>query len=69
MSSTIMPRTMKCTVCGYTQKDYVSYYKHKKTWDTNHDLDNCLSIRRSQNAIDKMFSESLNALANLTIIK
>jgi hypothetical protein len=69
MKSTIMPRLMKCTVCGYTQKDYVSYYKHAKAWKANHDLDNCLSIRRSQNAFASMFSESLDTLSKLTIIK
>ena len=45
-----MPRIMKCTVCDYTQKDFVSYYKHKKTWDASHDLKKCLEIRRSRTA-------------------
>jgi len=64
-----MPRKMKCITCGYTQEDYTSYYKHRKTWAKNHDLNACLEIRRSQNAFDKMFAESTTALANLTIIK
>jgi hypothetical protein len=70
--STVMPREMKCIVCGYTQKDYTSYYKHRKTWAKNHDIDKCWEIRKSlqsKKAFDKMFSESLNALDNLTIIK
>jgi hypothetical protein len=69
MTTTIMPRVMKCTNCNYTQKDYVSYYKHKKTWDSNHDLKKCNEIRKSKNAFDKMFRESLDLLDNLTIIK
>ena len=67
-----MPREMTCRVCGYTQKDYTSYYKHSKTWAKNHDLDKCWEIRKStqsKDAFDKMFSESVDALSNLTIIK
>jgi uncharacterized membrane protein len=66
---TTMYRKVVCTVCNYTQEDSVSYYLHAKAWKANHDLDNCLSIRRSQNAFEKMFAESTTALANLTIIK
>jgi hypothetical protein len=69
MSSTTMWRKVRCSVCEYTQVDSVSYYQHAKAWKANHDLDNCLSIRRSQNAFAKMFAESTNALANLTVIK
>jgi uncharacterized membrane protein len=66
---TTMFRKVKCLVCEYEQVDTVSYYLHAKAWKANHDLDNCLSIRRSQNAFDKMFAESKTALSNLTIIK
>ena len=64
-----MYRKVRCTNCDYTQIDSVSYYKHKKTWDSNHDLENCLAIRKSKNAFDKMFSESLDSLAKLSIIR
>ena len=67
--STVMPRKMECKVCGYTQEDYTSYYKHRKTWSKNHNLDACWELRKSQNAFDKMFGESLTALSNLTITK
>ena len=67
--STVMPRLMSCKVCGYTQEDYTSYYKHAKTWAKNHDLNACWELRRSQKAFDQMFSESLNALDNLKINK
>jgi hypothetical protein len=67
--STVMPRLMKCTICGYTQKDYTSYYKHRKAWAKGHDLNACWELRRSQNAFDKMFTESVDALAKLSIIK
>jgi hypothetical protein len=65
--STVMPRLMKCSVCGYTQEDYVSYYKHRKAWAKGHDVDKCWELRRSQKSFDKMFSESLDSLANLSI--
>jgi hypothetical protein len=45
---TTMFRKMECTVCGYTQKDFVSYYKHAKTWKLNHDLEKCLAIRKQK---------------------
>lgn len=70
--STVMPRKMKCLVCGYSQEDYTSYYKHRKTWAKNHNLDACLEIRRSaeyKKSFDEMFSESLSSLSSLTIIK
>ena len=43
--STIMPRTVRCLGCGYTQKDHVSYYRHRKTWDSNHDLKKCAEMK------------------------
>jgi hypothetical protein len=67
--STMMYRKVKCLVCEYEQTDSVSYYRHAKMWKANHDLDKCREIRKSKNAFDKMFSESLNALDNLTITK
>jgi hypothetical protein len=67
--STVMPRLMKCSVCGYTQQDYTSYYKHRKAWAKGHDVDKCWELRRSQNSFDKMFSESLTSLSNLSITK
>jgi hypothetical protein len=67
--STVMPRLMKCSVCGYTQEDYVSYYKHRKAWAKGHDVDKCWELRRSQKAFDEMFSESVGSLANLSIMK
>mgnify|MGYP006999134906 CR=1 FL=1 len=48
MKTTVMPRTMKCLVCDYTQKDFVSYYKHAKAWKANHDLEKCLAIRKQK---------------------
>ena len=68
-NSTTMPRLVKCLTCGYTQKDFVSYYKHAKAWKANHDLQNCKTIRDSKKAFAEMFAESTTALANLTIIK
>jgi hypothetical protein len=65
----MMYRKVKCLVCEYEQTDSVSYYRHAKMWKANHDLDKCREIRKSKNAFDKMFSESLNALDNLTITK
>jgi hypothetical protein len=67
--STVMPRTMECKVCGYTQTDYTSYYKHAKAWAKGHNLDACWELRRSQNAFDQMFSQSLKSLDNLKITK
>jgi uncharacterized membrane protein len=66
---TTMYRKVKCLVCEYEQVDTVSYYLHAKTWKANHDLEKCGEIRRSQNAFAKMFSESLDSLSRLTIIK
>jgi hypothetical protein len=67
--STVMPRKMECKICGYTQEDYTSYYKHSKAWAKGHDLDSCLSIRRANDSFDKMFNDSLTSLSNLTINK
>jgi len=67
--STVMPRLMTCRVCGYTQEDYTSYYKHRKAWAKGHDLNACWELRRSQNAFDQMFSQSLKSLDNLKITK
>jgi hypothetical protein len=72
MTTTTMWRKVRCSVCEYTQIDSVSYYLHAKAWKANHDLEKCWEIRKSiqsKNAFDKMFSESLDSLANLTIIK
>jgi hypothetical protein len=69
MTKTTMYRKVRCSVCEYTQEDSVSYYLHAKAWKANHDLEKCLAIRKSKNAFDKMFSESLDALANLSIIR
>lgn len=41
--TTVMPREVKCLGCGYVQKDYVSYYRHKKTWDSIHSYAYCQS--------------------------
>jgi hypothetical protein len=65
--STVMPRLMECSVCGYTQEDYTSYYKHSKAWAKGHDLNACWELRRSQKSFDEMFSESLDSLAKLSI--
>ena len=64
-----MYRKVRCTNCEYTQVDSVSYYLHAKAWKANHNLENCLAIRKSKNAFDKMFRESLDSLDKLTIIK
>ena len=69
MSSTTMWRKVRCSVCEYTQVDSVSYYLHAKAWKANHDLEKCLAIRKSKKAFDSMFAETLDSLANLTIIK
>jgi hypothetical protein len=45
MSTTVMPRIVRCLGCGYTQKDHVSYYRHKKTWNANHDLKKCAEMK------------------------
>lgn len=70
--STVMPRLMSCKVCGYTQEDYTSYYKHRKAWAKGHNLDACWELRKSieyKKYFDEMFTESVDALAKLTIIK
>lgn len=64
-----MPRLVKCLTCDYTQKDFVSYYKHAKAWKANHDLEKCRAIRDSKKAFTKMFGESLDALEKLTVLK
>ena len=64
-----MPRKMECKVCGYTQEDYTSYYKHSKAWAKGHDLNACWELRKAQNAFDQMFSQSLKSLDNLKITK
>jgi hypothetical protein len=66
---TKMYRKTNCANCDYTQEDFVSYYLHAKTWKANHDLENCLAIRKSKKVFDEMFSESVDALAKLSIIK
>ena len=67
-----MFRLMECSVCGYTQQDYVSYYKHRKAWAKGHDVDKCWEIRKSfqyKKSFDEMFTESVNALAKLSITR
>jgi len=68
---TTMWRKVKCTVCEYEQTDSVSYYLHAKAWKANHDLEKCLAIRKTKKAdlLASMFSESLDSLSNLTIVK
>jgi len=67
---TTMYRKVRCTNCEYEQVDTVSYYLHAKAWKANHDLKACKAIRENKkDYLSEMFSESLNALANLTIIK
>ena len=68
---TTMWRKVKCSVCEYEQTDSVSYYLHAKAWKANHDLEKCLAIRKTKKAdlLASMFSESLDSLSNLTIIK
>lgn len=39
--STVMARKVSCLGCGYTQTDTVSYYLHKKQWDSVHTLGYC----------------------------
>ena len=69
--STMMYRKVKCLVCEYEQTDSVSYYRHAKMWKANHDLEKCLAIRKTKKAdlLSSMFSESLDSLSNLTIVK
>jgi uncharacterized membrane protein len=68
---TTMWRKVKCTVCEYEQTDSVSYYLHAKAWKANHNLEKCLAIRKTKKAdlLSSMFSESLDSLSNLTIVK
>jgi hypothetical protein len=68
---TTMWRKVKCLVCEYEQTDSVSYYLHAKAWKANHDLEKCLAIRKTKKAdlLSSMFSESLDSLSNLTIVK
>jgi hypothetical protein len=67
--TTTMWRKTKCSVCEYEQETFLSYYMDKKMWDTNHNLDNCLTIRRASNAFDKMFAGTLDSLNKLSVIK
>jgi glutaredoxin-related protein len=64
---TKMYRKTRCANCDYIQEDSVSYYLHAKAWKANHNLENCLAIRKSKKVFDEMFSESLDSLANLSI--
>jgi hypothetical protein len=57
--STVMPRIVRCLGCGYTQKDHVSYYRHRKTWDSNHDLKKCAEMK-------KALANSFSAYKSLT---
>jgi hypothetical protein len=68
---TTMWRKVKCTVCEYEQTDSVSYYLHAKAWKANHNLEKCSAIRKTKkaNLLASMFSESLDSLSNLTIVK
>jgi uncharacterized membrane protein len=66
---TTMWRKVKCTVCEYEQTDSVSYYLHAKVWKANHDLEKCGEIRKSKNAWNKMFPDTLDSLNKLSIIK
>ena len=45
--STVMMRNVRCLGCGYNQKDNVSYYRHKKDWDANHDLKKCAEMKKA----------------------
>jgi hypothetical protein len=69
MTTTTMWRNVRCSNCGYTQEDSVSYYLHAKAWKANHDLEKCLAIRQSKKAFDEMFAGTLESLNKLTIIK
>ena len=70
MTTTTMWRKVRCTVCEYEQVDTVSYYLHAKAWKANHDLKACRAIRENKkDYLSEMFSESLDALSKLTIIK
>lgn len=54
MSKTTMYRKVGCLACGYVQVDAVSYYRHKKAWDTNHTLEYCRTRRNHPAVIGKM---------------
>ncbi len=64
-----MYRKTRCSNCEYEQETFASYYLDRKQWDKNHNLKKCGEIRKSKNAFDKMFRESLDSLAGLSIIK
>ena len=49
--TTKMYRKMTCTICNYSQEDFLSYYLHRKVWDKNHDIAKCLLIRREMSAV------------------
>jgi hypothetical protein len=44
--TTVMLREVRCLGCGYTQRDSVSYYRHKKTWDNTHTYAYCQTRKR-----------------------
>ena len=50
----LMSREVKCLGCGYVQKDYVSYYRHKKTWNSIHTLAYCQSRKNHPAVMSKM---------------
>jgi hypothetical protein len=71
MTTTTMWRNVRCSNCGYTQEDSVSYYLHAKAWNANHNVKACNELRKqkSNNAFAEMFADTNSALSNLTIIK
>ena len=69
MTTTTMWRKTRCSNCEYEQTTVLSYYLDSKMWKANHNLEKCREIRKSKNAFDKMFPNTLESLNSLTIIK
>ena len=71
MTKTTMYRKTKCSVCEYEQTTVLSYYLDSKMWKANHNVKACNELRKqkSANAFDSMFAETLDSLANLTVVK
>ena len=68
MTKTTMYRKTRCSNCEYEQETFLSYYLDAKTWKANHDLEKCSAIRKSKNAWDKMFPDTLESLSKLSVI-
>lgn len=69
MTKTTMYRKTRCTNCEYEQETFVSYYLDNKQWNKGHDLVKCNEIRKNKKVFTEIFPGTLDALANLSIVK